>query len=420
MFFSTPPVFSASTSFEKNYIDRHEPGVDYLAFNQGFPSSHSIWNSIGGAPNGKVYVAVANHLNDVGLFVYNSKTKKMKFLGTLGFLGGFTKNDWHAKVHSIIDYNPNDGYMYFGTDAGVHKGSGLLEHPLGHKGGVWFRIDPKTDKVESLGRSRWLLNVKGLALDLVNNRIYWTSYDQTHLYIYDIAKKTHRDMGRYNTWHTPRMPWSDAWGNGYVSGAHGEIHKYEVHSEKFIEYKKTRIPRWKFESDNQVAAGVAAACYSKDRKKAYLVNNVGQVFIHEMAEKGPGKIVPLGDVVPGNNKPLEIRANASNIAVLNNRLYLAVGGHGKFVPGYPTGTSVLVEVDLKKKKKRVIGHFNNKIVTELTGNGYVDSKGWIYQGGHGQSLYSSNFKGSAAPRRPWLVRFKPDKMPDYNKNKWVK
>jgi hypothetical protein len=92
-------------------------------------------------------------------------------------------------------------------------------------------------------------------------------------------------------------------------------------------------------------------------------------------------------------------------------MYYGLGGHGSYVDTTKKGV-YLLEKDINTKKTRIIHQIDSRRCTELTGSGIIDSKGYVYFGGHGSSLAAEDAEAGAgakpaAKRRAFIVKFNP-------------
>jgi hypothetical protein len=400
------PILS-SPSWFKNVTHR---GMHYLALNQGFPNSNSIWSSIGITKDDIVYVGAADHALNVGLFKYDAKKDKMTYLGDVLGNGKLGLHQWQGKIHTRFEQNPNDGLVYFGTDAGnmLWEYSGIPEQNF--EGGHWFSINPKTDEVRDLGVGCRYLGLKSIAVDPVYNRLFATTDPSSHFIVYDINKgkspdfevfsRASKDYGWINGAHEPRMVWVDKWGNAYTSNHIGQIVKF-IGKTGELKRLDIRLPYAMGTAMYLVSSGAAAIVHVNGGEYVYGGTYYGRLFKYIPEKNGPGKMIDLGASV-GSNERHEQKVKTGSLALGHNgKLYYTLGGHGRFIT--KDKCAVLFELDPDTKKRKAIYKFK-KLVSEGYA-GVTDSKGNIYFGAHGGAD-----KKLKRPRKPWLIKFHPSTL----------
>ncbi|MEW6041835.1 MAG: hypothetical protein AB1633_09960 [Elusimicrobiota bacterium] len=408
-----------------NYTDhagvRYLPCVDENG-KQAIENQNTIWNSVGYAKyrdnNGKlhefIYLGVSNHANRIAIYEYSINEDKMRCLGLVNELLHLSDWNWQAKIHTYFVQNPNDGKVYFGTDCGEHK-TGLRDHPAGYHGGFWACLDPKTKQVTNLGHAHHFRSVKVMALDPVFNRLYGCSYDVSHWMVYDIKTGVTKDYGIYNGWHSPRFPFCDKWGNGYTSDTYGFLVKFIASENKLI-HTETRLPSSPNTDISSLAHGIHSVAYNSDSSQIYCNATYNRIFIlfPENGRSG-GKIEDLGHTwmdrpeyyyKQWDKQFYERKGGSKSICYHpSGKIYYGTGseiGHVLNHIDSLSGREYLMEYDLKTRKKRIVHHFNERVITCCDGCNMVDSKGCIYFGAMGQSIFSENYIMNG-PRKPYLV-----------------
>ncbi|MFH0922269.1 MAG: hypothetical protein V1913_18140 [Fibrobacterota bacterium] len=370
-----PPADTVYKTFTKD-------GMTCYAYIPGFPQGNTSWNSICVTDSDMVYVGLADHMLNTGLFKYDSRKDSVLFLGDVLGNGKMWIHQYQAKIHTQIVQNRADGMIYFGTDFGNE-----LPVRLDYEGGHWFRINPKTDIVTNLGLGVRSRGLKSLVVDPIRGRLYACTDPSSHFIIYDIAKgdardyptyKTaHQDLGVVNNSHEPRVLWIDKWGNVYIVNEGGVIVKYLPNSNEIIRTNQ-RLPGGLGTPAWALAEGPAGMISCNNGEYFYGITHYLRFFKFEPEEKGDGKITDLGNGL-GDNALYNGRAGTLSLALgKNNKLYFAVGGHGSYYTS--DSSAILVEFDPATGKKEIVHKFDKR-VTECTGGG-CDSRGNVYFAGH--------------------------------------
>jgi len=142
-------------------------GIEYIQLGQDMAHPNSVWGSLGITKQGLVYVLVCNHINDVGIYEYNTGNGKLFTLGTLK--QHLKHHHWfqrQPKVHTPLFQYSKDGRVYFATDAGDRSQGAVYEHALeGYEGGYLVSLDPKTKTIHNLGLLKKWHSTKAMVLD---------------------------------------------------------------------------------------------------------------------------------------------------------------------------------------------------------------------------------------------------------------
>ncbi|MBN2290384.1 MAG: hypothetical protein JXQ83_13700 [Candidatus Glassbacteria bacterium] len=375
--------------------------VDY----PDFPDAHSTWGSIGySRKHQKVFIAVTNHRDKVGLFEYDVKTGKIRLCGFLPELANLREYQWQGKVHSEIAEGP-DGNMYFSTDGGESREEYLMNHPQGYSGGFFFRWEPDLERLTVIGRGLQYESIKDITLDRINGLIMGISYPQVHLLLYDYRKNDLRDLGRVGSDHVPRVLWSDWWGNMYYVDWRQRMIKHEHETGKLL-FCSDSLPAFDGTPGGRIITGVTS--YAEDLANGiiYLVTYGAKVLAFHPSKLGFGKLDELGCIFGSPNRP-PYNYYCPNLALGDNgMLYYFIGGHGSYVEGREQ--NVMMEFDPHNGQKRVVWSFPQKTVNEVTGAGVKDEFGNIYFCGR-KSDPDAEAMGESGASRPFLLIFNPGK-----------
>lgn len=107
--------------------------------------------------------------DSIRLFCYDPKQDSMEF-----FKYGLPKENYKDKAKPDISYNGGDGYIYFGTEAGILA-----------------RLDPKTGEVKKLCKPTNSRRLAGLVRNKKDGLLYGTCGDDfdTEIFAYDTEKE---------------------------------------------------------------------------------------------------------------------------------------------------------------------------------------------------------------------------------------
>jgi hypothetical protein len=396
-----------------SYQSYSKGGVHFHAFTEGFPRSHTIWSAIGITSADVIYLGVADHTVNAGLFRYDARKDSMAFIGDVLGLGKLWLHEWQGKIHTNIVQDPGSGLLYFGTDAGndILWGWGIPDQE--YVGGHWFAIDPRTDQVSDLGLGARYLGLKSIVIDTVYGRIFSTTDPSSHFLVYDIKKgqsprfeevgHSIRDLGCVNGVHEPRMVWADKWGNAYTTNEIGQWVQFVGKTGELRRINGVRLPFAPGTPTWHLASGPSAVIALEGKECFYGITYYGRLFKHVAEETGDGRVSDLGSAWDADTL-YHPNLNVLNLGLgKNGNLYYVIGGHGNFIT--PDSSAVLVEFNPKTGRKSLIYRFD-KSVTECTGS-VTDSKGRVYFAGHGISAPAG---GRTEQSKPYLVQFHPDSL----------
>lgn len=392
-------VHICQIAFSQQFTEKNYEFIEY----KEYKNAHSAWGSVGYNPvNNCVYIGVTNHRDTVALFEYNPKKDAMKLHGFLQNLSYLRDFQWQAKMHSKIVFDKK-GDVFFGTDAGESRGEHLNDHPHGYGGGMFMKWDPKINKLTNLGMGIKYQSIKDIDMDPQTGLLYAITYPQSHFLVYDPSKNDLRDMGRLGSGHTPRIIFTDWWGNCYYTDWRQRLVKYEKSTGSLV-FADESLPAFPGTPGLRIIHGLTS--YSKDYRNGviYMITYGGKILAFQPTEKGIGKITDLGCVVDfGNKEPYDHYVPNMNIGS-NGKLYYVIGGHGNYVKD---NTTLLVEFDPKLKKHKILAEFPLSIMCEATGCDVRDKDGNMYFLGRydKEGARSDGSVGSVAV----LLKFNPEK-----------
>lgn len=363
-----------------------------------FPDAHSTWGSIGyNAIHNTVYVGVTNHKDNIALYEYDVSKNEMHKKGFIKNLALLRPFQWQGKIHSKIVAG-SDGSVYFSTDGGESREEYLMNHPHGYAGGFFMKWDPKTNTLSNLGAGLPYESIKDIDIDPHTDILYGITYPQAHFLVYDTKKNEVKDMGRLASSHVPRVLFTDQWGNCYYVDWRQRLVKYEKKTGQLV-FAKQSLPAFEGTPGSKIITGITG--YAKDHNNGiiYLVTYGAKVVSFRPQEEGIGKVMDLGGVfeMGGENnwEPYVPNLNVGN----NGNLYYFIGGHGNYVK---EGATVLVELDPKSGKRKIIYEYPEEVLSEVTGSDIKDKEGNLYFAG------IKSIAGNDA-HAPFMIKFNPEK-----------
>ncbi len=375
-------------------VDHHLAFIEY----PGFPEGHSTWDDIGySKTHNKVIIGVTNHLDKVALFEYDVASAVMKKQGLIADLGHLRSFQWQAKIHSKIAEGPG-GQMYFSTDGGESREEYLMDHPYGYAGGYFMKWDAGTHTLTNLGMGLQYESIKDMDVDPVTGVIYAVTYPQAHFLVYDPSKNSMRDLGRLASAHVPRVMFTDWWGNCYYVDWRQRLVKFDKAKDELV-FAENSLPSFPGTPGGKIITGITS--YAKDQKNnvIYLITYGAKILAFYPEKNGIGRVEDLGAVAETGVKNL-YDPYVPNLNIGNNgKLYYIIGGHGNYVVENKT---VLMEFNVKTKKRTVLYEFSVDELSEATGSDTKDKEGTIYFAGR------KDIKGFDASV-PFLIKFNPEK-----------
>ncbi|MFH0921831.1 MAG: hypothetical protein V1913_15895 [Fibrobacterota bacterium] len=370
---------------------------------------HSSWGSIGySSKTNKVIIGVCDHSEAVAIMEWDCRTKKMTRRNWVATGGHLQKWQWQGKIHTQMNENHNDGWIYFGTDGGENREEFYMDHPRGYNGGYMMKYNPATFEMVNLGSAIRYESIKELVVDQKNDRLYGISYPADHFFIKDLKNDSIYDKGMINKAHVARTLFTDKWGNAYYTDIRSYLLKYEpardtfIWSDDYIPVDSAKTPAW-LRRD-----GIRG--YAKDNKSGdyYFQTNFSRLLRITPQEKGLGAITDLGyllDPSPEIPDTSIIMTSSPNLACgKNGKLYYWMGGHGHYLV---KDSICLVECDPKSKTKRILFKRPKSEISEATGSNIADKEGNLYWAAY-RSIPGKSTAESGNSRAIFIV-FNPEK-----------
>ncbi|MBQ7877066.1 MAG: hypothetical protein IJ314_01530 [Bacteroidales bacterium] len=228
------PVYAQQINFEKE----EKAVVEHFRF-AGNHREESMWSALYGAKSGKIYIGLCTHAEAAHFYEFDPETKNMRHICDLTELHnergeGINTN---GKIHVRMGEDEH-GNIYFG---GLNEDTGPEAiDPSSYLGAFWYRYNPSLDKVEVLGKISRHFGLLGMVYEPVYNRLYGLAEDG-HLYMYDIALRSTRDLGKVDDWDICRTIFADDKGNVYGSFPVAQIWKYDPVKDEVIDFPNIRL-----------------------------------------------------------------------------------------------------------------------------------------------------------------------------------
>lgn len=221
-----------------NFEQEEKAVVEHFRF-AGNHREESMWSALYGAKSGKVYIGLCTHAEAAHFYEFDPETKNMRHLCDLTELHnergeGINTN---GKIHVRMGEDEH-GNIYFG---GLNEDTGPEAiDPSSYLGAFWYRYNPTLDKVEVLGKISRHFGLLGMVYEPVYKRLYGLAEDG-HLYMYDIALRSTRDLGKVDDWDICRTIFADDEGNVYGSFPVAQIWKYDPVKDEVIDFPNIRL-----------------------------------------------------------------------------------------------------------------------------------------------------------------------------------
>jgi len=218
--------------------------VRFIPFKM-LPYADTCWSLIEG-PDERAYVAACCERSSGGtvfLLRYDPGTEELEYLLDVAEAVGCPPDDGRAtqcKIHysMVID---DDGIMYGATHlSGPAVGEvsynpwATLDDPLrSFVGARIFAYDTKREEVMWVDTLIPWEGCRCVALDRERRRIYAVGYPRDHFYVYDLATRARRDMGRIGSVN-PQAIWLDARMRAYTTDDYGQVLVYDPRTEELV------------------------------------------------------------------------------------------------------------------------------------------------------------------------------------------
>lgn len=219
----------------------------------GHPLSDSCW-SLSVGPDGRIYAAACCESQPgetVKVVRYNEKTEALDYLFDLDVMVGDPRDSGRAtqcKIHYSFAPSLHDGILYMATHLSgppidlpsyspwyfwhdaerCFKGATLLAYDTRHDTAAW------SDVLYPKEGCRCLLH------DEERGLLYSISYPRDHLFVYDIARRTSRDLGRIGSINAQAL-FLDRRHRVWTTSDYGHLVRYDPDRDR-VEHSPERLP----------------------------------------------------------------------------------------------------------------------------------------------------------------------------------
>lgn len=311
------PALAAAPSAQR--IPGSKPGLWYwtLPTTPNKLQPLQSWSGAAGAPNGDIYVAGMNHVDNAALYRLSPTGGDASKPGlTLRYVG-----DAKAASQAAGNWEPGEPIEKFHTQP-VWQGTGIYVANLNYslldsgyldlRGFHWYGYDWKTGKFRDLSATEpggvgaphgGLLS---LAVDRGRNRIYGASSPTGDIYYYDIGSATTARLGRPDYKrpyvYAGRAMWMSSTGRLYfTAGNNGSGPKYGApYDPAIFNHVHYYDPASGFGEElgwalHDQRAIDAAQCFGNPRT-CYLMDNVGHVYRYAETKAAAASWSYLGSI----------------------------------------------------------------------------------------------------------------------------
>jgi len=211
------------------------------------PVRDSCW-SLSAGPDGRIYAAACCEMIPGGgvlIVRYNDQTDSLETIVDVPEAVGEPVTSGRAtqcKIHYSFAASADDGILYAATHLSA-PGMGRKRYsPLAD----WkdrkyafpysylLAYDTRADKVAWTGKFIPREGCRCLALDPQRQKLYAVSYPRDHFWVYDIATRTIRDLGRLGSVNSQAI-FTDRRGRVFTSNCQGQLVRYDPETDTLAE-----------------------------------------------------------------------------------------------------------------------------------------------------------------------------------------
>ena len=222
------------------------------------PRHDTIWD-MRMMPDDTLYIgACVEHTSGMSAWLcsYRHDTGKIEYLADMADVTGERNDSGHptqGKIHFSLCYD-NDGLIYGAThcttppkgEASWPPFSMYCDPIRSFPGAYLFVHDPKTRDTRSLGILTPHEGIRVMVMDRDRNLLHITTYPKCHYLIYDLKKKTLKDLGRFAHLHQLAL-FLDRKGNAYTTDSFGRLFRVTADTHR-IENLGVQLPHAPFRS----------------------------------------------------------------------------------------------------------------------------------------------------------------------------
>ena len=200
-----------------------------------------MYNSFSVASDGKLYMGTCCTYGSAHILRYDPEEDKISDLVNVDEAIGDHRRgfDQQGKIHGR--FFECDGMLYGATHMDIATPVyGNFYDEGRYAGGHWFRLDPKTNKVEDLGVQRPGEGILTYTMDVGRGVLYGVTWPSGYLYSFDVRSGRSRNLGRTGI-HLSRFILAMSDGTVFCSMKDGFIGRYRF-GDDCVESLPCRIP----------------------------------------------------------------------------------------------------------------------------------------------------------------------------------
>lgn len=282
----------------------------------GYPKSDTCW-SLSVGPDGRIYTAACcEHLpgETIKVVRYNEQTDSLDYLFDMDKMVDDPRDSGRAtqcKIHYSFAPSMSDGVLYMAS----HLSGPPIDQPMYSpwrswhdpeccfRGSALLAFDTRTDEVLWWDTMLPKEGCRCLLGDEERGLLYSLSYPRDHFFIYDIKKRSCRDIGRIGSVNAQVM-FLDAKHRVWTTDDYGHIVRYDPEKDR-LETSPYILPH-----DSQLQKGWHSVFYdavaSSDGQCIYAVTWIGYPRLMRIwPNEGPwGRVEDLGPVSQEYDKTL--------------------------------------------------------------------------------------------------------------------
>lgn len=364
----------------------------------GGKKDDSMWSGMYTAKSGKIYIGLCTHADAANFYEFDPATEKMEHIADLTIFKGERGDGVRTsgKIH-VVFVEDNEGNIYFG-DFCEDNGPECID-PSSYRGAHWFKYEPGTKNLTNIGMISENSGLLGMTIDQERRRLYGLGEDG-HLYMYDMDKHITVDKGRVDDWDICRTIVADDEGNVYGSFPVNSIWKYDPKTDRTYDLQNVHVPNDprippRTMSNPQIdRKNLWRILEWKPEERAFygITNSDSRLFRFDPFDGDEGSIEPLSLMcaeryLDADPKKIPIATLAFTLApndkvfyapvtsvgfdysaeswdVVNEREFTSKVNKAELIP-----LSVLVEYDIKTRKRRELGTMETEDGRKIYGLG---------------------------------------------------
>ena len=255
----------------ENYLPREE--IEYLDVEiRDMPPGIDVdvmYNSFSVAGDGKLYMGTCCTFGSSHILCYDPETDRISDIADMDDAIGDHRRgfDRQGKIHGrLFEW---EGLLYGATHMDIATPVyGNYYDPKRYAGGHWFRMDPKTHKIEDLGIQRQGEGILTYTMDTGRGILYGVTWPSGYLYSFDVRSGLSRNLGRTSI-HLSRFILSMSDGTVFYNMKDGMLGRYRF-GDDCIESLPCGIPLCLSDIDWVWRKGVLQCAVEWDKDRSFI------------------------------------------------------------------------------------------------------------------------------------------------------